>query len=324
MDQFDRFYALHGILKNHKYPVPLSQIMEQLECAKSTAKRLIYKMRLYLDAPIEYHREQNGYFYDDSKSGYAYELPGLWFNTSELHALLTTQALLEKVDPGIYSRQLSPLKKRIESLLEHTGETHDEINKRIRILAIAQRKFNDQVFRHITSAVLQRKKLNIIYADRQQDTAMQRIVSPQRLTHYRYNWYLDTWCHLRKEFRTFAVERISHARVENKVAKKFSEKQLNDYFASAFGIFSGSAKHIAILHFSAERARWVAEEQWHPQQKSKWLEDGSYQLCIPYGNPTELIMDILKYGSDVEVIKPAALRNAVTRKIRGMAQLYNL
>ncbi len=298
--------------------------MEELECAKSTAKRLIHKMRLYLDAPIKYHREQNGYYYDYSKTDHThpYELPGLWFNTSELHALLTTQALLEKVDPGIYSQQLSPLKQRIQTLLEQTGEKHDEINKRIRILAIAQRKFNNHIFRHITTAVLQRKKLNISYMGRQQTQPTQRIISPQRLTHYRYNWYLDTWCHLRKEFRTFAVERISHASVKNDKAKEFNEKELDDYFASAFGIFSGEAKHTAVLHFTPERARWVAEEQWHPEQQSQWLENGNYELRIPYGNPTELIMDILKYGSDVEVIKPATLRNAIKSKIQAMALLY--
>ena len=52
MDKFDRFYALHGILKNKKHPAPLTHILEELECGLSTAKRLISNIRLYLDAPI--------------------------------------------------------------------------------------------------------------------------------------------------------------------------------------------------------------------------------------------------------------------------------
>lgn len=325
MDQFDRFYALHNILKTKKHPVSLNTIKDELECATSTAKRLISRMRLYLDAPIEYSRQQKGYYYDYSKTrdSHPYELPGLWFNTSELHALLTTQALLENVDPGIYSQQLSPLKQRIQSLLEHTGEKHDDISQRIRILSIAQRKFNNHIFRHITTAVLQQKKLKITYAGRQQTAPTERTVSPQRLIHYRYNWYLDTWCHLRKEFRTFAVERITHAKAESSKVKTFSQQALNEYFASAFGIFSGKATHTAVLHFTPERARWVAEEQWHPAQVSQWLDNGYYELRIPYGNPTELIMDILKYGTDVEVIKPACLRNDIKRRIYSMTELYS-
>ncbi len=323
MERFDRFYALHGLLSSHKHPVPLTCIMEELECATSSAKRLIAKMRLYLDAPIKYDRQKNGYYYDQSQYGeHPYELPGLWFNTSELHALLTSHTLLERVDAGIYSQQINPLRERIETLLEKTGQTSDEIAKRIRILSIASRKFNSHIFRHITSAVLQRKQLSISYRGRQNTEASCRTVSPQRLVYYRNNWYLDAWCHLRDEFRTFAVERIKYAHELKQKARHISEDRLDDYFTTAFGIFSGKAKHTAILHFNPERARWVAEEQWHPQQQSRWLKNGYFELRIPYGNPTELIMDILKYGSDVEVIKPASLRNAVKRKICCMSKLY--
>lgn len=324
MERFDRFYALHGLLSSRKRPVPLKRIMEELECAKASATRLIGKMRLYLAAPIEYDRKANGYYYDHSQYGeHPYELPGLWFNTSELHALLTSQTLLERVDPGIYSEQLNPLRQRIEAILQKNGDNNTEIAQRIRILSIANRKFNNHVFRHITSAVLQRKQLNISYRGRQNAEASNRTLSPQRLVYYRNNWYLDAWCHLRNEFRTFAIERIEHASALKQKAKHISEEKLDDYFATAFGIFSGPATHTAVLHFTPERARWVAEEQWHPQQQSTWLDNGYYQLQLPYSNPTELIMDILKYGTDVEVIKPASLRSAVKSRIADMMQIYS-
>ena len=59
----------------------------------------------------------------------------------------------------------------------------------------------------------------------------------------------------------------------------------------------------------------MADETWHPQQKHQWLPDGRYQLDIPYGNPTELIMDILKHGPDVEVVAPESLRAAVIERL---------
>ncbi|MDT8385554.1 MAG: WYL domain-containing protein [Gammaproteobacteria bacterium] len=323
MERFDRFYALHGLLSTYRHPVSLKHIMDELECSRASVTRLITKMRLYLHAPIEYDRKANGYYYNQKQQGgHPYELPGLWFNTSELLALLTSQTLLERVDPGVYSQQLNPLRQRIEAILKNSGEDTAEISKRIRILSIANRHFNNHTFQHITSAVLQRKQLNISYRGRQNSEASSRTLSPQRLIYYRNNWYLDAWCHLRNEFRTFAVERIEHARSLKQKARHISEAELDNTFTAAFGIFSGKATHTAILHFTPERARWVAEEQWHPQQQSRWLENGSYELQLPYGNPTELIMDILKYGTDVEVIKPASLRNAVKSRIAGMMQLY--
>jgi predicted DNA-binding transcriptional regulator YafY len=321
MDKFDRIYALHNVLSHYRQPVPLTKIMSELECAKATAKRIIEHMRLYLDAPISYDRERNGYYYDLA-AGHPFELPGIWFNTSELHALLTAQVLLERVDPGLYSEQLAPLRHKIKTILENAGEKDDESSRRIRILALAKRQFNNHIFRQVASAALKRKQLHIQYNGRGDGETSERDISPQRLVHYRDNWYLDAWCHSKNDYRTFAVERITQARTLSKRAKAISEQDLDGYFSSAFGIFSGTAKHTAILHFIPKRARWVAEEEWHPEQQSRWLDNGDYELRIPYGNPSELIMDILKYGADVEVVSPASLRNEVKRRIESMRAIY--
>ena len=59
-----------------------------------------------------------------------------------------------------------------------------------------------------------------------------------------------------------------------------------------------------MLRFTPKRARWVADEHWHPQQQGRFLEDGRYELRIPYADPRELVMDILRHGADVEVVSP--------------------
>ena len=69
-------------------------------------------------------------------------------------------------------------------------------------------------------------------------------------------------------------------------------------------------------------ARWVASQDWHPKQKGEIGKDGSYSLSIPYANDRELVMDILKYGPEVEVLEPAALRRRVAAQLRAAAKLY--
>ena len=132
MDRFDRIFDLHRLLSAARRPVSRQRIEQELECSRATAKRIIEAMRLYLNAPIRYSREHNGYYYDrDGET--MYELPGVWFNSSELHALLSVQQLLQSVQPGLLEQQLAPLKQRIESLLRVQGAGGAGLAGRIRI-----------------------------------------------------------------------------------------------------------------------------------------------------------------------------------------------
>ena len=179
-------------------------------------------------------------------------------------------------------------------------------------------------FQQVASALLQRQQLDMIYYTRSNGGQTSRTVSPQRLTHYRDNWYLDAWCHKREALRSFALECIKKAAPIELAARDIAEAKLDEHFASSYGIFAGKANHIAVLHFTAERARWVADEQWHPQQQGKFLPDGRYELRIPYANETELIMDILKHGAAVEVIAPESLRQSIVKKLHEMQKIYEI
>ena len=324
MDRFDRIYDLHKLLSSSRYPVSREKIEQELECSRATAKRIIDSMRLYLDAPIKYDRALNGYYYDRKQES-LYELPGLWFNASELHALLSVQQLLASVQPGLFDKQLEPLKHRIDRLLaiQDSADKDSSANlyQRVKILQIASRT-SSEFFQQVAGATVQRKQLSIDYYNRSRDTVDQRNVSPQRLVHYRDNWYLDAWCHTRKALRTFALDAIQKARILNQAAKDISEQQLDKYYGSAYGIFSGEAKDTATLVFSEKMSRWISQEQWHPDQQGRYLEDGRFELQLPYNNPTELIMDILRYGPEVQVLAPDKLRKQVTEQLQQSLALY--
>jgi proteasome accessory factor C len=56
--------------------------------------------------------------------------------------------------------------------------------------------------------------------------------------------------------------------------------------------------------------------RWHPKQQGQFLDDGSYELRVPYADNRELIMDIMKYGSDCQVIEPAELQTKVAAELQ--------
>ena len=105
-------------------------------------------------------------------------------------------------------------------------------------------------------------------------------------------------------------------------AVDIGDERLDAVLGSGYGIFSGSARAWAKLRFTPERARWVSAEQWHPQQHGAFEDDGSYLLEVPYSDPRELVMDVLRHGAEVEVLAPAELREAMKRTIAAMQARY--
>jgi len=321
MDKFERIYALHTELANARLPVSKKTLEEKLECTHATVERIIRDMSLFLDAPIEYNRNANGYYYD-IKANPNYELPGLWFNPSELHALLTAYHLLSNVDPGILDAHIAPLKNKIQKLLYNDKAGDTDIGRRIRILKMAARRHNPKHFSAVAGALINRQQLFIRYRGRERNKQSERVVSPQRVIHYRDNWYLDAWCHKREALRNFSIDRIQETKIQNLPAKEISDAALDRYFATAYGIFAGEPKYTAVLRFNSNIARWVSDEQWHPQQNGQYELDGSYILEIPYNDPRELIRDILKYGADVQVLSPGQLKTQIKQQLEKAINLY--
>lgn len=318
MNRAERIFHLHRLLQSRR-PPSLAELMERLEVSRATVKRDIEYMRDFMQAPIEYDGEANGYRYAQDTP--AFELPGLWFNESELLALLTMEQLLEDVQPGLLAPTLGPLKERIRELLASGGHQPDAVRRRIRIQPLAQRGNRSEGFQSVAAATLDEQPIEIDYHGRARDAATRRVVHPQRLLYYRDNWYLIAWCEQAGDLRTFALERIRSTKPADRTYRDIDDATLDAHTGDAFGIFTGPAQEWAVLRFTPEHARWVADETWHPDQIGEY-EGRAYVLRIPYADPTELIQEVLRHGPGVEVLAPDDLRMRVATALREAARQY--
>lgn len=317
MDRTERFHLIDMMLSGSRI-VTFQQMLDRLEVSRATLKRDLEYLRNRLNAPIVWDRDAGGYRFDkDEQLGGQYELPGLWFSAEEIHALLTMQHLLANLDAGgLLGPHIQPLMARLTGLLGSGRHPAEEVRKRIKLIPLAARLVSLDQFAALGSALLRRKRLFIRYYAKSSDETSEREVSPLRLVHYRENWYLDAWCHLREGLRSFAVDGIRQAETLEVQARDVPSRTLDAVLGAGYGIFSGRAVAWARLRFSPERARWVALEQWHPKQRGRMLRNGRYLLELPYADDRELIMDILRHVPEVEVLAPAKLRRAVADRLR--------
>lgn len=321
MDRLERFYKIDQLLKDRKV-VSFAMFKDELGMSRASVKRDLAYMRDRFNAPIEYDREAHGYKFGRTRTGPVYELPGLWFNSSEALALLTTQHLLSEVQPGMLDAHITPLRERLQRVLGSADHSWREVEKRIRVFQPGRRAGKVAHFSVAAAAVLKRSRLWIRHYGRKKDEETEREISPQRLVHYRDNWYLDAWCHLRNDLRSFAVDAIRDAKLVDGRAKEVPAAELDEHLGAGYGIFAGKKVEWATLKFTPEAARWVAAQSWHPKQRVRVEKDGEYFLEVPYSESPELVMEILKYGADVEVLAPPALRQRVAEALRQAASRY--
>lgn len=318
MNRAERVFRLHRCFKSRQ-PPSLARLMDELEASRATINRDIEYMRLHMGAPIVYDRDTNGYRYASDAA--EFELPGLWFNPSELHALLACEQLLEEVQPGLLSPYMGPLRARIRKLLEQGGTSAEAVSTRVLLRSVARREVDPERFGTIATAAIGQRLIRIDYTGRARERSTARTVHPQRLVRYRDNWYLVAWCERAADLRIFSLDRITAARQLDAPARDVPAAELDRHLCASFGIFAGSARAWAVLRFTAHAARWVEAETWHPDQIGQWRGD-AYELQVPYSDPRELLMDILKYGPEVEVIAPGELRDEIALRLRDAAARY--
>ncbi len=324
MNPLERFYRIDQIL-NEQGCRPVSYLCRELEVSRATLKRDLAYMRDRLNAPIVFDRLGGGYRFDDTKGrhGPRYALPGLWFSADEIHALMTMNALLHELDPGGFiGGEVRPLIERLEALLGRTRAPAREVMLRVKLVGTLGRPAALRWFQVVGAAVMSAQRLQIDYLGRHRNERSSREISPLRLVFHRNSWYVDSWCHAVDDFRTFAVDAIERASVLKTKAKRISLEAVDARLGGGYGIYKGEQLQWARMRFDPQAAIWVRSEQWHPLQETDTLPDGTYELRVPYAQPHELVMDILRHGERVEVVEPAALRREVGRRLRLAAQRY--
>lgn len=312
MNSTERLHKIHHML-TQRHMVTTEQFVSELQVSVSTLKRDLTFLRDRLNAPVKFDYELGGYYFEKVQNvGPKYEMPGLWFNDSELHALLTMQKLLSELQPGLLSPHLEPLQTKLQTILCSMKDAPEEISNRILVLAPNKRELPLENFEVVATATVRRRRLKILHFNRGTQTKAKRIISPQQLVYYRDNWYLDSWCHLRKAIRSFAVDAIISAELLPEKAKDVSLKKLREELSEGYGIFSGKTVNWAKLRITNLAVEWLSKRIWHSNQKSSFESDGSLLLEIPYTDDRELIQDILAWLPDVEVLAPKSLRARLT------------
>jgi predicted DNA-binding transcriptional regulator YafY len=315
---YERFVWFDNKVKSGKYPNATS-LSSQFEISVKTSQRDIEFMRDRLNCPLLYEKSQKGYFYEDD----TFSLPMVYLSSEELSSLLIARKFLKDISGGYVGKEISSIIEKITTILKKHVAEESLIDNALSFQLIEYSPAPEEVFKAVLEGCLKKRSLSFTYRSLTKDDKTTRTVDPYHLLNYMGTWHLIAYCHLRQGLRNFVFGRISDLKIlENTftISKGFN---IHEHLQSAFGIYKGIPTKEVCLRFSPEKARWIIGQVWHKDQKTKVLKDGSLELSFPVASFAEIMMEILKHGSGVEVIRPKALRELVEEEAREILKIYN-
>ena len=83
---------------------------------------------------------------------------------------------------------------------------------------------------------------------------------------------------------------------------------LQEYSSRSFGVYQGEILNVKLL-FSPDLAEDASKYNFHPTQKGKWNDDGTYTVTFKASGSREIIWHVFKWGSGCKILAPKTLRD---------------
>ncbi len=315
-------YRVHEILKDRSvnYPISKAELAQLISCPLRSLERPLKTLKEQYGAPLAFtKKDPSGYYYQDGED---FDLPGVWFNKEELASLVCIRQIIKDFPQGAASKTLDQFWKRIEKVSFEEGQLPENLwTNKLRVIPIAGREIPDLVFRFVVEALAHGKRCRIHYKALGKPLS-EREISPLQLVRYKDNWYLDSWCHERNEFREFALSRIKQIDIlPQKIISK-PQKLIDQFFSDAYGIFTGTADKKALIKFTGIAAEEMQQQVWHPKQRIIRADEKELLLEIPFSRDTELLMDVFRWGQLAEILEPNDLRIKAIENLNSALKSY--
>jgi predicted DNA-binding transcriptional regulator YafY len=307
MAKYDRLLFILNLLRTRR-----NFNAERLAEECGVTERTIYRDIIALSGaniPIYYDK---GYKYASDNF-----LPPLNFNIDEYLAIKTALESSPLYKQGFSRKLMKSIKTKIEACLTpavkrekiYFSDTMD-----VSIKATHSRKVSESFFACVETGIRQNKVLRLKYHSIQSGI-LEREVDPYFLIFIERAFYFVGYCNLRKEMRTFRIDRIVDVSLTDKIFIPRPNVNPAQYFRDSWGVYGGEPINAEIV-FTGNAARVISMGRHHPNEEITIQKDGSIIYRVTVSGIEEISRWILGFGGEAKVIEPPAL----VKKIRTAAK----
>lgn len=329
-EAFIRYRIIDRMLRNKYKPFPtMLQLVEEMEdklgktFSESTIQKDIKAMKedelLGYKAPINYSKLHRGYYYEDP----AFSITEIPLSEQDIASLEFAAMVLQQFkDIKLFSEFGSAVDKIFNAVNFSTLLSENDVESAIQFEKVPHYKGSNWIGTLLTN-INNREVITIEYQKFEDKTSNSRVLHPYLLKEYRNRWYLIGMTETDGAIKTFALDRILEVLKADIKFRFHGNFSAEDYFKYAYGIttFEGKPQKVQ-LWVSPFSAGYVKTQPLHATQKILKDNKDGLQVEISVGVTTELIMDILSFGSNIKVLSPNSLQEAVVQKIKETLCLY--
>jgi predicted DNA-binding transcriptional regulator YafY len=252
------------------------------------------------------------------------DIPALGFSATELMSLLLSRNLLKPLEGTEIQSSLSSALSKASAALPPQGHEYVRAMEQMFTVGLGPHKSYRQhknTIDTISQAIDKRPTAQMRYYSASRDQTSRREVDPYHLWFAGGGLYLIAYCHLRKDVRLFAVERIRTIALTDHPYQMPLGFNVQEYVQDALNVMRGRRIEVELL-FSKKAAAWVKDKSWHPSQETTLLKDGKLRLALKVADNEELVGWILSFGGQVRILSPESLANKVKDEAKRIVGAY--
>jgi proteasome accessory factor C len=163
------------------------------------------------------------------------------------------------------------------------------------------------------------RALRLTYWTASRDATTERVVDPVRLLTVAGSTYLEAWCRLREDVRTFHLGRVQEVVVLDEPSAP--PAGLRTSREPGEGLFQPGPEDLVVRLALRPAAAWVAE--YYPTDSVEEVGDGTQVVTLRARDEAWVLRLVLSLGAGAEVVEPATLRERVLSQARGALSAYS-
>jgi predicted DNA-binding transcriptional regulator YafY len=239
------------------------------------------------------------------------------FSLTELMALYFGTDMLKAFKGTVFHDSLESLSKKIKATLP--PESMKYLKSVEQTLQVGIKPYRDyarfrEIINRVNEAALQKKSIEMVYYTMSRKKEGKRKVDPYRIWFFNGTFYLIGYCHLRREIRIFAVDRIKMLQQTKEPFEIPEEFDFEDFMRPSFGVFQGETVKVKIW-FAPDAAGYIKEKIWHDTQEIVPQKDGSIVFEAAVAGTDEIRFWVMSWGSKALALEPNSLREEIRAEL---------